>query len=186
MFWGHVCNSVCWCRFRVFPFRSQNSMWFDFMLFYPLTSLITGTEKKLWYVCLRVCNSSPSSPSRGSISLGPPPRLPSDKVNKVCLANPARKYLFWKLPHPPGDAHVRSRVLRYIYGDNPDAAGLRTHTHTDPSVTQDRPLLGPQLRFSWTWWLISLHLVIKTFSSYSKSCQQFAFLFHSDFLTLSL
>lgn len=106
------------------------------MLFYPLTSLITGTEKSN-DVCLSVCvyvyKNSPSSPSRGSISLGPPPQLPSDKVNKVCLANPARKYLFWKLPHPRGDTHVCSRVLRYIYSDNPDGAVLHMHTRIQKS-----------------------------------------------------
>lgn len=42
-----------WCRCGVFPFRTQNSMWFDFMLFYPLTGLITGTGKSN-DVCLRV------------------------------------------------------------------------------------------------------------------------------------
>lgn len=44
---------ACCCRCRVFPFRTQNSMWFDFMLFYPLTGLITGTGKSN-DVCLRV------------------------------------------------------------------------------------------------------------------------------------
>lgn len=113
MFWGELCLTRLyrWCRFRVFPFRSQNSMWFDFMLFYPVTILITGMEKKaMMCVCVCVYNNSPSSPSRGSISPGPPPWLPSDKVNKVCLANPARKYLFWKLPHPTGDTHTSAGI----------------------------------------------------------------------------
>lgn len=155
------------------------------MLFYPLTSLITGTEKS-YDMCVCVCVTALHHPlAEDPLASDPPPRLPSDKVNKVCLANPARKYLFWKLPHPPGDAHVRSRVLRYIYGDNPDAAGLRMHTH--------RSVRDPGQTSAWTSTVILLNLAAnfpslgnKNFSSYFKSCQQFAFLFHSDFLTLSL
>ncbi len=126
------------------------------MLFYPLTSLITGMEKSndlCVFMCVCVYNNSPSSPSRASISLGTPSRLPSDKVNKVCLACPACKYLFWKLPHPLGDTRVCSRVLRYIYRDDPEGPVSHMHTHVqvDPS-----PIHDPGQTFTWT--SVKIHL----------------------------
>lgn len=138
------------------------------MLFYPLTSLITGTQKGI--MC--VYNNSPSSPSRRSISLGPPPRLLSDKVNNVCLTNPAHKYLFWKLPHPTGDTHTHTPLQPcwgiYTVTVLPDQYHMCTHTHNtqvDPSVTQARPYLGHRLTSTWQLICTSLGNKSSTFSS---------------------
>ena len=123
---SRLCNVEIWfwtwvSQFRVFPFRSQNGVWFDFTLFYPLTRPITGIGKSndvcLECVYMSVCEwrNSPSSPSRGSINLRPPLRLPSDRANKGCLAKPARKYLFWKLPRIRTDAPASAAVRWGIY-----------------------------------------------------------------------
>lgn len=96
-----------------------------------------------------VYNNSPLSPSRRSISLVPPPRLPSDKVNNVYLSNPAHKYLFWKLPHPTGDTCTPLQPRSGIYTVTNLLGQYYMCTHiyrkVDLSVTQARPYLGHRL-----------------------------------------
>lgn len=85
-------------------------------------------------LCPRLDNKSPSSPSRGSISFGPPPWLPSDKVNNVCLTNPAHKYLSWKLPHPTPVTHTPTGVCGGIY-TGPVLEGTSSKSISDPGQT---------------------------------------------------